>query len=191
MVRLYNTPCYNESMKIYLARHAQTNYNVLKLCNADPSVDVHLSEEGIKQAENLAELLKDVDYDVVYISELPRTRQTADIINKTHLKEMVVDGRINDNKTGFESQPVADFLNAVESAQDPWNAKFNDGESLNEAAKRARNFIDELRTKSYNSVLIVTHGFITQAIFGYLENKTLDEASEFNLLQGTFMEFEL
>ena len=178
-------------MKIYLARHAQTNYNVLKLCNADPSVDVHLSEEGLEQAENLAELLKVIDYDVVYFSELPRTRQTADIINKMHQKEMIVDGRINDNKTGFESQPVASFLNAVDSDPDPWNAKFNDGESLNDAAERARNFIDELRTKSYNSVLIVTHGFITQAIFGYLENRTLDEASDFNLLQGTYMEFEV
>lgn len=178
-------------MKIILVRHAQTNYNILKLANADPSVDVHLSEEGIKQAENLAELLKDVDYDVVYISELPRTRQTAEIINKYHDKELIVDPRLNDNKTGFESKPVADFLNAVESADDPWNAVFGDGESLNTAAERAQKFIDELRTKEYETVLVVTHGFITQAIFGYLEGKTLEEASKFNLLQGTYLEFEL
>jgi broad specificity phosphatase PhoE len=178
-------------MKIYLARHAQTNYNVLKLANSDPSVDVHLSEEGITQAENLAELLKDAPYDIVYISELPRTRQTAEIINNYHNKEFIIDGRINDNKTGFESQPVDDFMKAVDSAEDPWNAKFNEGESLNEAAERARNFIDELKTKDHQSVLIVTHGFITQAIFGYLESKTLEEASAFNLLQGTYMEFEI
>lgn len=178
-------------MKLYLARHAQTNYNVLKLCNADPNVDVHLSDEGIKQAENLAELLKDVTYEVGYISELPRTRQTAEIINKYHNKELVVDARLNDNKTGFEDKPVADFLSAVDSAADPWNATFGDGESLNQAAKRARSFIDDLKTKDHGTVLVVTHGFITQAIFGYLENKTLQEASEFNLLQGTYMEFEL
>jgi probable phosphoglycerate mutase len=178
-------------VKLFLARHAQTNYNVLKLANADPSVDVHLSDEGIEQAKNLRDLLKDTDYDVVYISELPRTRQTAEIVNEIHNKELIVDSRLNDNKTGFESQPVADFLNAVNSANDPWNAKFGDGESMNEAAERARNFIDELKTKSYVSVLVVTHGFITQAIFGYLENKTLDEASEFNLVQGTYVEFEL
>lgn len=178
-------------MKLYLARHAQTNYNVLKLCNADPSVDVHLSDEGIEQAENLAELLKDTIYDVVYISELPRTRQTAEIINKYHDKKLVVDARLNDNKTGFEDKPVADFLSAVDSADDPWNAKFGEGESLNEAAERARDFIDDLKTKNHESVLVVTHGFITQAIFGYLENKTLEEASEFNLLQGTYIEFEL
>ena len=178
-------------MKIYLVRHAQTNYNVLRLANSDPSVDVHLSEEGIKQAENLAELLKNVPYDIVYISELPRTRQTAEIINKYHDKELAIDERINDNKTGFESKPVDDFMQAVDSAEDPWNATFGDGESLNQAAERARHFIDELKTRSHQKVLIVTHGFITQAIFGYLENKTLQEASEFNLLQGTYVEFEV
>ncbi len=178
-------------MKLYLARHAQTNYNVLKLCNADPGVDVHLSDEGIKQAESLAELLKDMAYDIVYISELPRTLQTAEVINKYHGKKLEVDARLNDNKTGFENKPVADFLSAVDNAVDPWNARFGDGESLNEASERARSFIDDLKTKDYEAVLVVTHGFITQAIFGYLENKTLQEASEFNLLQGTYMEFEL
>lgn len=178
-------------MKLLLARHAQTNYNVLKLANADPSVDVHLSEEGISQAENLAELLKDVDMDAIYISELPRTRQTAEIINKYHNKELIVDARINDNITGFEGKPVADFVEAVNSANDPWSAKFGDGESLNEAAARARDFIEELRTKDYETVLVVTHGFITQAIFGHVERKSLDEASEFNLLQGTYAEFEI
>lgn len=178
-------------MKLYLVRHAQTNYNILKLANADPAVDVHLSDEGITQAKNLRDLLKNVNFNVSYISQLPRTRETAEIINLGHNKDLIVDARLNDNKTGFESKPVADFLNAVESSDDPWNAKFGDGESLAEAAERARNFIDEIKTLDYTEILVVTHGFITQAIFGYLENKTLDEAKEFNLVQGTYIEFEI
>lgn len=164
-------------MKLYLVRHAQTNYNILKLANADPAVDVHLSDEGITQAKNLRDLLKNVNFNVSYISQLPRTRETAEIINLGHNKDLIVDARLNDNKTGFESKPVADFLNAVES--------------LAEAAERARNFIDEIKTLDYTEILVVTHGFITQAIFGYLENKTLDEAKEFNLVQGTYIEFEI
>ena len=151
-------------MRLILVRHAQTNYNLAKLANSDPSVDVHLSDEGIRQAENLAELLKNVDYDVVYISELPRTRQTAEIINKYHGKEYVVEPRINDNKTGYESRPVDEWLSAIDATPDRYAAKFNDGESLNEAARRAMAFIDDLRTKDYKSVLVVTHGFMTQAI---------------------------
>lgn len=182
---------YDKNMKLILVRHAQTNYNLLKLANSDPSVDVHLSEEGIIQANNLAELLKDVNYDVVYISELPRTRQTAEIINKYHNKDLLVDARINDNKTGYESKSVDEWLSAINSADDKYSAKFNDGESLNEATARARAFIDDLREKDYETVLVATHGFMTQAIFGYLENQPLDEAMNFNLTQGTYAEFEI
>ena len=178
-------------MKLYLARHAETNYNIAKLANADPNIDVHFTEHGIEQAENLAELLKDVDYDIVYISELPRTRQTAEIINKHHDKELIVDGRINDNKTGFESRPVNEWLQALDASDDRWSAKFRDGESLNEAAERGHEFIDYIKTLGHQAVLVVTHGYMTQVIFGYIENKTLQEASEFNLLQGTYAEFEI
>ncbi|HRQ86863.1 MAG TPA: histidine phosphatase family protein [Candidatus Saccharibacteria bacterium] len=178
-------------MKLYLARHAETNYNLQKLANADPSVDVHLSENGIQQAENLAELLKDVPYEIVFISELPRTRETAEIINKYHNKEMVVDGRINDNKTGYESKPVIEWLDALDVSGDFWNAKFNGGESLNEAAARAQEFIEHVKTLGHKAVLVVTHGFMTQAIFGHIENKPIDEAFQFNLPQGTYAEFDI
>lgn len=178
-------------MKLILVRHAQTNFNLLKLANSDPSVDVHLSDKGVSQAISLAELLKDVEYDLVYISELPRTRQTAEIINQYHNKELIVDKRINDNSTGFENQSIRNWLDALEVSEDRFGARFNGGESLNDAAERARLFIDDLKTQDHKSVLIVTHGFITQAIFGIIENKPLDEAMEFNLVQGTYAEFEI
>ena len=178
-------------MKMYLVRHSETNYNIQKLCNADPTIDVHLTDNGIEQTKNLANLLMDADYEIVYVSHLPRTRQTAEIINEHHGKDIIVDERLGDNKTGFESKPVTEWFTVLESSNDRWNAKFNDGESLNEAALRVQGFIDELKDKSYASVLIVTHGFMTQAIFGYIENKSLQEASEFNLLQGTYAEFEI
>lgn len=42
-------------MKLIATRHAETNYNIKDLVNYDPSVDVHLTEKGIKQAAELAE----------------------------------------------------------------------------------------------------------------------------------------
>src|SRR6185369_14402091 len=47
--------CYTGDMKVYIARHGQTNYNEARRCNADPSVDVFLTETGIRQAKELAE----------------------------------------------------------------------------------------------------------------------------------------
>jgi len=51
--------------------------------------------------------------------------------------------------------------------------------------------MEELADRPYKSVLIVTHGFMTQSIFGYIENKTKDESWEFQLPQGTYAEFEV
>ncbi len=183
--------CYDSCMRLFLVRHSETNYNVQKLCNSDPSVDVHLSEKGIEQSNNLSKLLSKVDFEIIYVSELPRTRQTAEIINEKHNLPIQIDTRLNDNKTGFESKPVSEWLTALEDSGDKWNASFNDGESLRQASERATSFLEDLRHKTYSAVLVVTHGFLTQAIFAHLENKTIEEASDFTLLQGTYAEFEL
>jgi len=178
-------------VKIYLARHAETNYNVQKLCNADPSVDVHLTDRGVEQAESLSKRLLDSDFEVVFISELPRTRQTAEIVNRLHSRQLIVDSRLNDNRTGYEGKPESDWLAAVDASEDKWTAKYNDGESLGAANARAVGFMRDLERQPYNSVLIVTHGFITKAILSYVENRTIDEASDFQLPKGTYVEFEI
>src|ERR1035437_9048162 len=117
-------------MKIYLARHGLTNYNELGLCNADPSVDVHLSQTGLKQANDLAEALKGAKFDQIFISELKRTGQTANIINKFHDDPIKVDPRLNDNLTGYEGNPAKDYYAALEASGRKWAVCFNGGESL-------------------------------------------------------------
>ena len=178
-------------MKLILARHAQTNFNVLRLLNADPTVDVHLSEEGIRQAESLADQLRDVDYDVIYISEFPRTRQTAEIINKYHHKEFIVEPLLNDIASGFENRPVQEWFDAINATDDRFAASINDGESINAAFARGARFIEELKTKDYQSVLVITHGTMTQAIYGYIEGLPVSEAVEFDLTQGTYATLEV
>ncbi len=74
---------------------------------------------------------------------------------------------------------------------DPYGERSGDGGSLNGAAERVHRFIDALKLSGYGSVLVVTDSFITKAIFGYLENRLLVEAMEFDLLQGTYIEFEI
>ena len=78
-------------MKLYLARHGWTNYNDLRLCNADPTVDVHLTPTGVSQAEALADKLKQTALDHIIVSELKRTQQTAEIVNRFHHLEIEVD----------------------------------------------------------------------------------------------------
>jgi broad specificity phosphatase PhoE len=155
-------------MKIFYVRHGQTNYNVLELCNDDPAKDVHLTYLGKQQAEIVKEKIKQINLDIVIISELPRTKETASIITKNHQVKFKIDSRINDRKTGFESKPVADFLKALEP--DIFNLKFNNGESFQEEKKRVYSFLEELKSLNYKNVLVVTHSEILQIINGYYNN---------------------
>lgn len=178
-------------MKLYIARHTQTNYNVENLSNADPSVDVHLTDLGKAQSESLSELLKSTNFETIYISNLRRTRQTADAINQLHLKPIIVDARLTDINMGFEGKPVNDFKAAFAASDNAWSAHFNDGESLYDVKVRVTEFLNDLRPKEYKEVLIVTSLVIIKMINGIINDISEQEIMNFDFPQGTFKIFEL
>ena len=178
-------------MHIYLARHGQTNYNELGLCNADPSVDVHLTETGIKQARQLALLLEEAPIERIFVSELKRTQQTAAYINGYHELPTTIDPRLNDNRTGFEGRTVAEYYAALEAAPDKWNFSLDGGESLNDTKLRVAAFIDELKNQSYSTVLIVTSMSIVQAFYGLVNSLSNQEAWDFKVDKGSCIELDI
>ncbi len=159
-------------MRIYFVRHGQTNYNLKNLCNDDISKDVYLTELGKKQAQDVGKKLKNEKIEVIFVSELKRTRQTAEIINKYHNALIKVDSRINDRKTGFEGKSYFDFLKAIES--DLFNMKINNGESFQDEKKRVHSFLDDLVKLNCNYILIVAHEEILKIVNGYF-NKLSDD----------------
>ena len=178
-------------MKVYLARHGQTNYNVRGLCNDDPSVDVHLTKIGIWQSKKLATRLEHGLIQQIFVSELQRTKQTADIINKYHNASITVDSRLNDIETGFESKSVLQYFNALNRAEDKWTIRFNDGESFEDVKERVADFIKDLKEKEYSSVLIVTSKVIVQAFYGISNKLSKEEAWEFQVKKGSCIELKL
>lgn len=143
-------------MKIYVIRHGETNYNFLGLHNADPKVDVHLTEKGIGQAQEIANQLSNVDFDAIFISELPRTAQTAAPLAKTKNLTPIVDPRLNDIDSGYEGQSVATYHEARNSSYDPFLFKVPNHESSAEVYDRTASFLKDLSTKNYQNVLIIT-----------------------------------
>ena len=178
-------------MKIYLARHGQTNYNDLGLCNADPGTDVHLTPTGIQQVKVLAKKLRHAQIDQIFASELKRTQQTAEIIKEFHNVPIKIDARLNDNRTGYEDRPAREYYAALDQADDKWSVRFNDGESLEDVKARAASFIDELRTKTYTSVLIVTSEVIVHTIYGLLNDLTNEQARDLEVDKASCVELEL
>lgn len=148
-------------MIVYIVRHGETNYNTLGLHNADPAVDVHLTEKGIEEARRLAQELQDKPFDVVYVSELPRTQQTAAYLERDRNIPRIVDARLNDINAGFEGQLVSEYHKLRDAANDPFTYKVSGAESSEDVYNRTDNFIRDLKNQDYRSVLIVTskHNF--------------------------------
>lgn len=154
-------------MKLVATRHAETNYNVDDLVNYDPSVDVHLTNKGIKQAEELAEQLKKFKFDTMYISRLKRTRQTAEIINRYHGLDLVVNKLLDDTRNGFEGQPYSEAKGWRDTQPDPVTARYMDKyESVSDMTNRVEEFLDYVRKnhKPEDTVLIVTSSHIIKQL---------------------------
>jgi probable phosphoglycerate mutase len=178
-------------MKIYLARHGRTNYNDLNLCNGDPSVDVYITDVGKEQAKALADKLKETSIDYIFVSEMRRTRQTAEIVNQFHHVAMETAPLLNDHRSGYEGKNAQLLMDALDAADDRWTARFNGGESIEDMKQRVAAFLDELKTKPYNTVLIVTSGWVIRVMVAVIENISNEEAWSCEAEQGDYLELEI
>ena len=177
-------------MKLYLARHTQTNYNLEQRLNSDPSVSVTLNKTGTMQAKELAKKLAAKKFDIIFTSELTRTQQTADYINKFHHVPVVIDKSLNENMSGFEGQLIETYLAALNKSSDKWREKLNNGESLEEARNRTEDFLTDLRATDYHAVLVITHGYIVESTYGIIHKLAQEESAQFQCAQGDFVVFD-
>jgi broad specificity phosphatase PhoE len=167
-------------VKIYLVRHGETNYNLNKLCNDDPRVDVHLTENGINQVNKTANKLKSVNVDCIFASELNRTQQTADIINHYHQANIIIDKRLNDVQTGYEGKSYELYHEALRKYKDQWSVRLNGGESFEDVSRRVHAFITDLKHFKYDSYVVVTSSLIIRMFYGIVEN--FDNKEHWNFL---------
>lgn len=154
-------------MELYFVRHGQTHYNQLGLCNDDPSRPVFLTPEGIRQAEAAAERLRHAALARIICSPLPRTHQTAEIINHYHDAPVESHADINDIRSGFDGRPVSEYFAAT--AHDPLHARVNGGESLLDHKQRVEGFLDWLKHQPQPSILVVAHEETLRVVKAYFE----------------------
>lgn len=175
-------------MKVYIVRHGQTPSNLAGVYNL---LEEDLNENGINQAQNLSEKIKDLDYEVIYCSPLKRTVHTANIINRYN-KEIIFDERLVERKHGkLSGMP----WNTVDREKH-WNyynqEKYNDEESVQELFERVHSFLNQLKTKKYKSILVVAHSGVSKAFRGYFEGIPKDgKFLKLGLKNGEIAEYEL
>ncbi len=174
----------------YLIRHAETLGNVEeKLIGQSESP---ITDNGIIQAEDLAEKLKDVRFVAAYSSDLSRSIRTAQIIAKPHKIEVNTSALVRELSFGkYEGWKSEDFMKIfgeiVKQREKMTNeerlAHMVDSEIETDlsAAKRMARFLDETaQTHPGETVSVVSHGAIMRSFLIYSKQFTYQ-----NLPHGT------
>lgn len=152
-------------MKILVTRHGQTDWNVEKRIQG--RTDIELNNKGIEQAYKTKENLKNGKIDLIICSPLKRAKQTADIINIDRNIPVIYDERLleicygeNEGKlhNDFDYDGFWSIVNTHE---------YKDAENVNEFIKRVHNFLNDLKNRKEENILIVTHNGVCRAINTY------------------------
>jgi broad specificity phosphatase PhoE len=176
-------------MNLHIIRHGQSNYNVLGLCNDNPARHVYLTLEGVAQAEHAAKQLSAVPIEVIFVSQLPRTRQTARFINDYHKVRIIECEELNDIRTGFDGKPVEEYFAAV--GRDRFNIVPPAGESLKQFQHRVNAFVDVLLMQQYENILIVAHEETMRIFTARFNDLTTEEMEALSFANCEYLSFHV
>ena len=160
-------------MYLYVVRHGQTEWNVLKKMQG--SADIELNEKGLTQANTTADMLKGLTFDIIFCSPLKRAKKTAEIINSKRGLNVVFDDRLKERNYGeFEGTSKSSFdYNGFWAYEK--NMNYEKAENVQHFFKRIYDFLDEITSKDYLNVLIVCHAGVEKAIECYFNGLMKDE----------------
>ncbi|KKR91141.1 MAG: phosphoglycerate mutase [Candidatus Woesebacteria bacterium GW2011_GWA1_41_13b] len=161
-------------MRIFLCRHGQTTGDIEDRYGG--SYDDHLTDEGIKQSEDLAEKLKKSGIQKIYTSSLVRAKETSSIIGKKleaeieetpELKERNIYGVLSGM---VKSEAREKFPDLVEAVKDFKNT-IDMAESYEAAQERMLTGFKKVLRSKEKIVAVVTHGGTIKSIFRKLIGK--------------------
>jgi len=163
-------------MNIYFVRHGQTEENVKNTYYG--TLECDLNDLGIAQAKSCSELLKDIEFTRVYISERTRALHTAEVICSQ--KSFILDSRINEMDFGaFEGKNYEEIKKLYPEEVKQWQQSWKDfcppqGESYVKFYERVKSFMEDLKELNEENILVVTHGGVIRAAYCYILDENLD-----------------
>ncbi|MHA1269043.1 MAG: 2,3-bisphosphoglycerate-dependent phosphoglycerate mutase [Candidatus Helarchaeota archaeon] len=188
-----------KTLKIYIFRHGETTFNRDKIFTG--WLDPDLTPKGIKQAEKVAEELKNKEFQVAYCSHLKRSKHTLEIVLKYHKKvDVIVDDRIIERSYGeLQGRKHAEYIKEVGKKQfDIYHRSYDvpppGGESIKMVEARVNEFIKDLIEKMKKekvSVAISAHGNSMRPFRKYFENLTIEEMMKLENPWDSYFEYDV
>ncbi|MBU3978410.1 2,3-diphosphoglycerate-dependent phosphoglycerate mutase [Patescibacteria group bacterium] len=173
---------------LVLIRHGESEWNAKSLWTG--WTDVELTEKGRGQARDTGSLLKDIKFDICFISKLKRAKSTWDEIRmQIHVEEIatIEDKALNERDygdlTGKNKWKIKEEYGEeqFQKWRRSWDIRPPNGESLKDVFDRVIPYykikiLPELRNGK--NVIVVAHGNSLRALIKYLENIPDGEIAE-------------
>ena len=169
------TPAQSGTLRIYLARHGETDWNTQGRIQG--WTDTPLNATGREQAIQLKSRLIGIPLDAAYSSTLSRSRETAELAYGAARLSRLPELRERNMGT-YQGQVTSDPQIEPEYNRRRWmpDESLDGGESLNVFEQRVGTAIARIRREHPGgNVLVVGHGFTNQMILKQLFNLNLDQ----------------
>ena len=162
-------------------RHGETDWNAERRLQGHTDID--LNPRGIAQAAQMAKAIKAIDlqFDVLYTSDLQRAAKTANAIETLFNTKAIVDRDLRERHLGV--------LQGVSTAEAPqfdaelWkshlsrdiNEELRGGESIAQFAQRIHQALEKIRQQHLGkTVLLVSHGGALDMMYRLASKQALD-----------------
>ena len=165
----------------YFFRHGHSQRQVTNLASCWPEKKPFpLTEKGKKEVLKSTKKLKNKKIDLIFSSDLLRTRQTAEIISKETGARIIFDKKLREVDVGiFNGQHPKLAWDYILSKQNPYAVKVPKGESLAIVQRRVYGFLKKIDKKYQGkNIIIVSHELPLTVLEKTLEGQSVEKIIE-------------
>ncbi len=145
-----------------IMRHGQALSNVKEIVSYKPDARFGLTILGKTQTECAARKLKKEDIDIIFASDVIRTKETAEIVAEViGARKVLFDQRLREINTGiFEGEHPREYHKYFSSRLERFSKRPPGGETLAELRTRVMSFLEDTEHKfEGKTILIVSHEY--------------------------------
>jgi isoleucyl-tRNA synthetase len=176
--------------KYFLLRHGESLSNIEGFLSSFPEKrENHLTLKGRNQITKVAKALKKEKIDLIFSSDLLRTKETSEIVAGLLQKEIIFDKRLREINFGsLNGEKIEAYVKFTPSLEEKFILKFPEGgESLNDVRKRLYEFISFVENNYQNKkILIVSHETPLWLFWSILRGYNEKEAIYFKEKKGFY-----
>lgn len=172
-------------------RELRNSYFILRHCDVKRKViscwpeknPISLTLKGKKDAKKIGRLLKNKSIDLIFSSDLLRTKQTAEIVAKELGLKVNFDKRIRELNLGiYNNRKPEEFLRDFPEPLQRFKNAPKNGENWLNCQKRMKDFVKDIEKKyQAKKILVVSHGdplwLLEGAFRGWAKKELLIERS--------------